>query len=171
MYDFDNSLQEIRECLSVVENKHILSICECIKNSKNIVTIGAGRMGYSLKAFSMRLSHLGFNSFHIGDTNTPRTGENDLIIIGSGSGETKTIVEYSKISKSYNSKIILITHEIESTIAKLSNFIIPIKKINTNQIMKTVYEQSTYILYDSICQELSKELDMKWVENNHSILE
>lgn len=170
---FDYILKEIDECLSLTTKEHIEQIVELIKSKERIITIGAGRMGYSLKAFSMRLSHLGYNSFHIGDTNLPRIDKNDLIIIGSGSGETKTIVEYAKIAKSVNCSIVLVTHEPLSSIGIISNLIIPIKKIKTRQIMKSVYEQSTYILYDFICSSLVNtfSLDIKWIESNHSILE
>ena len=40
-------------------------------------------MGYSIQAFIMRLSHLGYPAFMIGDMSLPRIGSDDLVIVNS----------------------------------------------------------------------------------------
>lgn len=169
--DLNIILNEISSCISSVSDNDILNICDLINSSENIITIGAGRMGYSLKAFSMRLSHLGYKSFHLGDTNVPRCGQNDLIIVGSGSGETKSILGLVETAKSANSKILCVTQNKSSSIANISDLVITLNNIKSSQIMKTLAEQSTYILYDIISKKLSETKDMSYVEHNHSILE
>jgi 6-phospho-3-hexuloisomerase len=174
MNNIKDIFSEIEQCLVNVTDDHVAQVSEQINTAQNIITIGAGRMGYSLKAFSMRLSHLGFKSYHLGDTNTPRTGENDLIIFGSGSGETKSVVEMANVAYASGSKIISFTHEPSSSVAKLSTLVVPLRKIESKQIMKSVYEQATYILYDKICYDIVYKylnLDIKKIEHNHSILE
>ena len=58
------------------------------------IGLGAGRMGYSLKAFIMRLSHMGYNATFIGDTNVPRVTSNTVVFVNSSSGETPSIALY-----------------------------------------------------------------------------
>ena len=42
-------------------------------------------------AFAMRLMHLGFVVYVIGDVTTPSINEDDCLIAISGSGETRTV--------------------------------------------------------------------------------
>ena len=64
-----------------------------------IVGLGAGRMGYSLQAFIMRLSHLGYIAYMLGDTSVPRIGVGDLVLVNSSSGETPSVCLLAEIAK------------------------------------------------------------------------
>lgn len=173
-------LNEISNCLSNIEYNDINKICKLIHSFKNkqIVCIGAGRVGYSLRAFTMRLMHLGYNNVSfIGDTNVPYTGDSDtLVIIASSSGETKTNVLYANIIKNISDNppvLLTITCNKNSTIGKMSDYVLEINTIESEQPMKTIYEQSMYILYDYLVTELMKleNKTNKDLVQNHSILE
>ena len=92
--------------------------------NKRIFVTGAGRTGLIMKSFAIRLMQLGFDVFFIGDTNTPSTSKNDLLIIGSASGETTTISAVARKSKKIGINIILFTSNEVSTIAKYAKKII-----------------------------------------------
>jgi 6-phospho-3-hexuloisomerase len=64
-----------------------------------IVGVGAGRVGYALRAFIMRLNHFGFNASFIGDTNVPALTSDDMLIVASTSGSTPTISYYTLVGK------------------------------------------------------------------------
>lgn len=162
---------ELKEMLSTVTDKDIDNVIEMIKSAKKIVTIGAGRMGYSIRSFTMRLTHLGFNAFHLGDVGVPRTGPDDLIIVASSSGETTSNIVLSQIAKRSGSKILLFTSKPDSTIGSLSDYNVVLKHINTKQLMKTAPEHATYMLYDMIAQKMTEGRNISEIENNHSILE
>ena len=143
-------------------------------NPKSVIYgLGAGRMGFSLKAFIMRLGHLGFNSYMIGDTTIPMVKKNHLVIINSSSGETRSILLLAKIAKSHGAKIVTTTTNSNSSIAKISDIILKISNVDSTQIMKTIYEQSTYLLYDIIIKEIIQELelDIDTINKNHSVFE
>ena len=55
----------------------------------------------------------------------------------------------------------------------LADIVVTVPSIDSNQLMKTVYEQYSFLLFDYIAGEVLKlsELDVTWVEQNHSILE
>ena len=162
---------ELKEMLSTVTDFDIGSFIDMLNAADNIVTIGAGRMGYSIKSFTMRLTHLGYNAYHLGDVGVPRTGENDLIIIASSSGETKSNIILSQIAKEHGSKIALFTCNPNSTIGKLADINICLKNIKSLQLMKTAPEHATYMLYDIIAHKISEGRNISWIEHNHSILE
>ena len=135
--------------------------------------IGAGRMGYSLRAHIMRLSHIGYNAYFIGDTTTPRIDSNSLIIINSSSGETPTNILYAQQASTAGAFIITITSNKESTIAKLSDLVVETPALESHQLMKTIYEQYSYILFDYITELVvtNLKLNRNIITHNHSILE
>ena len=151
----------------------IVSLEKALHNNKDIIGVGAGRMGYSLRAHIMRLSHIGYNSYFIGDTTLPRIGANSVVIINSSSGETPTNILYARQASAAGSYIITVTSDKNSTIAKLSDLVVEIPTLESSQLMKTIYEQYSYLLFDYVSESVvtTLELDREVITHNHSILD
>jgi len=94
---------------------------------RRILVLGAGRSGLIGRAFAMRLMHLGFKVYVIGETITPSVGKGDLIVALSGSGTTKLVTTAAEIGKNVGAKIIAITSYPDSDLAKLADHIVMIK--------------------------------------------
>src|SRR5690606_2731649 len=75
-----------------IPQEEIIQLVNRIKVSRRIFVAGAGRSGLMMKAFAMRLMHLGLDVYVVGDTITRSIDQGDLLLIGSGSGETKTLI-------------------------------------------------------------------------------
>lgn len=150
-------------------------IVEFIRENKQckIIGLGAGRMGYSLRAFIMRLSHLGFDAYMIGDTNVPKCDKNTLVIINSSSGETESIKLFASQAKQYNAKTILFTSKQKSSIGNLVNIQFVYGENKSKQLMKSVYEQFTLLMFDKLVFDIKEilQIETRFIENNHSILE
>ncbi len=142
-------------------------------SSGDIIGLAAGRMGYALRAFIMRLNHMGFNASMIGDTNVPRVKQDSILFINSSSGETPSILLFAEQAKNEKGEIFLTTCNKKSSIGKLSNSIIQIPTIQSVQLMKSPYEQFSMLLYDYIIYRLVETLgiDKEKISSNHSILE
>lgn len=165
---------ELTEMYKTIDpNSKDLIAKEILSCEGAVVGLGAGRMGYALQAFIMRLSHLGYKSYMIGDTSLPRIGSNDLVIVNSSSGETPSILLLAKIAQQAGARIILLTGNSDSSLAKISDLTITYENIRTEQLMKTVYEQFSFLFFDSCAAQLAElgTLTVSEIEINHSILE
>ncbi len=91
-----------------------------------ILVMGAGRSGLVGRAFAMRLLHLGYNVYVLGDTIVPRIGERDVVIAISGSGTTKLIVTAAEAAKKVGAKIIAITSYPDSPLGRLADVVVEI---------------------------------------------
>ncbi len=158
-------LKEIGSVLNSINQKEADSLVKEIQKAKNIVLVGAGRVGLICKGFSMRLSHLGLNSYFLGDSNVPSVGKGDLILIASGSGETQTIYDISRMAKKNKARMFLITANPDSKIGKLANGrgrINAPTKIRRSprsiQPMTTLNEQCLLIFFDAVVLMLMKRL-------------
>jgi len=153
-------LKEIRSSLEQVDSKDIDNLIEALINAKRIFLAGAGRSLLMVKCFGMRLMHLGFTVYIVGEVTTPAIIPGDLLVIASGSGETGSMINIAKKAQDLSIKIILITTKLHSTIASLvkHSVIIPISclendsKMNISSVQPgaSLFEQCLLIVFDSI---------------------
>ncbi len=148
------------------------------KNGRSkILVMGAGRSGLVGRAFAMRLLHLGYNVYVLGDTIVPRIGERDVVIAISGSGSTKLIVTAAEAAKKVGAKIIAITSYPDSPLGRLADIVVRIPgrtKISrgeedyfARQILGiheqlvplgTLFEDTAMIFLDGVVAELMHRL-------------
>lgn len=114
--------------LSKMDSESICRMLEALMDAKaneaKIFLGGAGRSGLVAKTFAMRLMHLGFNVFVIGETTTPAVRENDLVILISGSGNTRSIAEIGEIVVNLGAKLITVSSKEKSALANISDNLI-----------------------------------------------
>lgn len=141
-------LSEIEKALNV-DYKKTEKLLKEISKAKKINVIGHGRSWHVGKAFSMRLKHLGFKTGRL---------KRDLTIVISGSGETKNIL---KIIRKRKRKIICITSNKSSSIAKKADLVIVLNAKETKQPLRSLFEQAALVYLDSVIIKLMKKLDIK----------
>lgn len=153
-----------------------------ILKSKKIFVTGAGRSGLIGKSFVMRMMHMGFDAYVVGETITPNFEKDDLLIIGSGSGETKTLVPIAEKAKGLGGTVAAVTLSPESTIGKLSDIVVKLSgapkdqsegDYKTIQPMGSLFEQTMLLFYDSIILSVmeKKSLDSNKMYGRHANLE
>ncbi|MEI8330614.1 MAG: 6-phospho-3-hexuloisomerase [Methanomicrobiales archaeon] len=96
-------------------------------NANRIYVIGAGRSGLVAKTFAMRLMHLGFHAYVVGETITPALNKGDLMVIFSSSGRTKAVADLAETAKDIGGRICLISSNADSRIGKISDCIVIIE--------------------------------------------
>jgi 6-phospho-3-hexuloisomerase len=157
-------LEENQKLASQIDFSQIANLIPFIQNAERIFITGAGRTGLALKAAAMRLMHLGFTVFVVGETTTPAIGKNDLLIAGSGSGTTSSIVKAAEKATSADAHVITFSTTADSPLAKLSSYvaILPAaqKQDHGGSISKqyagSLFEQSVLLVTDALIQTLWK---------------
>ncbi len=179
----DTMIKQIENLRNNIELDSILEFISSIQNAERIFVMGAGRSGFIAKAFAMRLMHLGYNVYVVGETVTPRIERNDILIAISGSGETSSIVSISKKAKEMiGSKLIAITGRRNSPLAEMSDVVVLLKaKLKTDEDeelskiapLGTMFELTSMIFLDAIIAELMKIKNMseKDLAERHAVLE
>ena len=155
---------KIKDILSKVTDRDIKNIKKLFLKTKRVFLYGAGRSGLVAKAFAIRLVHLGFQTFVIGETITAPVQKEDLVIIVSGSGETIPAVMTAEIAHNLGAFVVSITGKKDSDIAKFADITLYIKSFCNEEERKkyaplgTLFEASVWILLDGIIADL---LDQK----------
>ena len=176
-------LNELHHTLSRIDIQKANEFVELVDQAQEVFCAGAGRSGFQVKGFAMRLMHMGISSYEVGETCTPNIRENGLLVICSGSGETKSVVNHANKAKEVGAKIALITINPESTIAKLADVVVEISApspksakqgdIKSIQPMGSLFEQSEGIFMDiSIMMLMEKRnLDSDTMFGRHANME
>lgn len=157
-------LKEHLELIKNVDFKAFAKIISPIKRANAIFFIGMGRSGLMMKAAAMRLMHLGFEAYVVGETTTPAIGKGDLLIAGSGSGTTTSVLRAVETAKKVNADVIGFTTDAESPMAKKAdyNVILPAAKKQqhqnnvSEQYAGSLFEQALLLYFDSLIQTLWK---------------
>lgn len=168
----------VEKTLSKISHRQVENMINMLlwAKYKHILIIGVGRSGLIGKAFAMRLMHLDFDVYVMGETITPAIGKGDLIIAISGSGTTKLAVTAAAIGKEVGAKIIAVTSYPNSDLGKIADHVVQIR--GRTKIAKerdyflrqltgvheplaplgTIFELSAMVFFDSLIAELIQRL-------------
>ncbi|NPV53031.1 MAG: SIS domain-containing protein [Firmicutes bacterium] len=91
--DIKDILTEIARAFEMIDRDAVDALLSRILAAKKVFLAGAGRSGLMMKAFAMRLMHLGLTAYSVGEVVTPAIRGGDLLVAGTGSGETPSIVQ------------------------------------------------------------------------------
>jgi 6-phospho-3-hexuloisomerase len=164
----------IKGVLDKLDKKQVEEFMQMLIHSRTIFVAGAGRSGLVGKAFAIRLMHLGFNVYVVGETITPSVKPGDLLIAISGSGKTSATLTTVKTAKKLKTTVVTITSFKDSPIAKLSDCIVLVggremKSMERDYIsgqltglhepltpLGSLFELSTMIFLDAVITKLMR---------------
>jgi 6-phospho-3-hexuloisomerase len=140
----------------------VAAIIPLIQHAERVFVVGAGRTGLALKAAAMRLMHLGLTVFVVGETTTPAIRKGDLLLAGSGSGTTSTIVKAAEKAKAAGAQVVAISTTTDSPLAALATQVVVLPAAQkqdhggtiSQQYAGSLFEQSVLLLTDAIFQTL-----------------
>jgi 6-phospho-3-hexuloisomerase len=170
---------KVKDILDEVTKSDIHQVIKLFFKAKRIFVYGAGRSGLVSRAFAIRLVHLGFQTFVIGETIGAPVKKDDLVFVISGSGETIPTVMTAEIAHDIGATLVVITGERSSRITKFADIAIFLsancKDKERKQLapLGTLFEASAWILLDSIIAEImkSKGETEQTMRSRHATLE
>jgi 6-phospho-3-hexuloisomerase len=158
------------------KNAMIEALIAAKKEGRRIFVVGAGRSGLVAKAFAMRLMHMGFDVYVVGETIMPPIRKGDLLLAVSGSGRTKTVVAVAEAAKSVGARVIALTTYPDSPLGKVADIVVRIPgrtklAIEEDYLIRqirgyheplaplgTLFEVTTMIFLDGVVAELMSTL-------------
>ena len=167
---------EVFETTAKIDQSEIDMLAELITRAKRIFCAGCGRSGLIMRTLAMRLMHLGLVSYFVGEVTQPSIREGDLLIIGSGSGKTSSMLSIAQRTKALSAKTAILTSRAESPIAAIADarIVIPSREIfNSVQPDGNLFEQSLLITCDTVAITVKNQLGISeaTMDDNHTNLE
>lgn len=162
---------ETGRALAAVDPAEVERLLERIAGAKRVFLAGAGRSGLAVRAFAMRLMHLGLEAHVLGEVTTPAIAAGDLLVVGSGSGETASLAAAARKARSLGATVALLTIHPASTIGRESAAVVRIPAVTPKaaaaaaavaaegtvqsiQPMGSLFEQALWLLFDTLVMAL-----------------
>ncbi|KGO87599.1 6-phospho 3-hexuloisomerase [Flavobacterium rivuli WB 3.3-2 = DSM 21788] len=160
----DLILNENLQLSQKIDLETLVPFINYIRQSPRIFILSAGRSGFAMRSFAMRLMHLGLTVYFVGETTTPAIQQGDLLIAASGSGTTAGIVRAAEKATSTGASLVALTTNTASPLAKLANHVVYIPAAEkedhggdkSKQYAGSLFEQFLLLLMDAVFQSLWK---------------
>ena len=161
------ALDELRTCLSGVDEGKLDELAGMIGRSKRIVLYGCGREGLMMRALCMRLYHLGLDAHMAFDMTTPPVGPGDLLLVSAGPGHLATVEALLAVARNAGAATACFTAEPGSQVTRSSDFtlVIPAQTMARDQSsptsflpMGSLYEGAQFLLYEILVVMLKQRL-------------
>lgn len=159
-------MNEINEVMKQVDETQLEAALNYFQKDKRIFVIGAGRSGFQGKGFAMRLMHIGYTDYVMGETITPSIQKGDTWVAISGSGTTKSIVADTQAAKKLGLDVVVLTSAPHSPLAELADQVIVVPGatktgagIKSVQLLSSLFDQTVHITLDALTLMLAKRDD------------
>jgi 6-phospho-3-hexuloisomerase len=168
--------------LNSISETQVEELIAQIKKAKRVFFVGVGRVLLSLEAIAKRFAHLGIDTVVVGQITEPAITSEDLLIVGSGSGESLFPLSIARKAKNFNATIAHIGSNPNSSMKEVTDVFVRIpvqsklnlpEEISSVQPMTSLFEQSLLLLGDAIALMIVEEenIDMPSLWQYHANLE
>lgn len=179
---YEMILDECNQALERISPETVERFIDELNRAETIFFVGVGRVLLSLEAMAKRLAHLGFHCEIVGNITEPAITDRDLLVVGSGSGESLIPVAIAKKAKSFGARIVHIGSNPRSSLQPITDLMvrIPVRtrlelpdELDSHQPMTSLFEQSLLIFADAVALMIVRRgsLDMKALWKCHANLE
>ena len=162
-----NNTQEIvsQDVIDKVKDEELQAVMAELDKSRRVFVAGEGRSGFSARGFAMRLMHIGYTVYFVGETITPAMQAGDVFIGVSGSGKSASVVNDAKKAKDAGLTVIAVTSKPESPLAEAAKTVLVIpgtvkgdtwEARGSIQLLSSLFDQSLHITLDALCLLLSR---------------
>ena len=160
------ALTEIGGVFQKFEPQMYTPLLEEIVKAKRLATYGVGREGLMMRAFCMRLFHLGLDAHVVGDMTTPPLETGDLLMVSAGPGWFSTVAGLVGEARAYGARTLCFTAQPDGGVPKLCDTVIvlPAQTMANDQSssallpMGSLYEAVQLVFFDLISILLREKL-------------
>ena len=178
----EQSFAELSQVFGAIPDTTVEMLLKEITKAKRICLYGVGREGLMIKAFAMRLFHLGLDVHMVGDMTTPPVAKGDLLIVSSGPGKLSTVAALLEVAKAAKARSLVITAQPKSRDAKKADVVIylPAQTMASDTGSKTsflpmgtLFEMTQMLLFEFVVMLLRERLNQSPIEmrSRHTNLE
>ena len=144
------------------------------RRRRRVFLCGSGRTGLIVRAFAMRLRHLGIDAWVIGEVGTPPVRKGDLFIACSRSGRTASVFSFADLAKKEGATIAFIG-ERGSTPKGGATLRVELAIGGRAKAapLGTVFEHALFLFFDSLVLRLMERLHQteRQMKGRHANLE
>lgn len=168
----DRIVDEINGVIANMDETDLDRAMALIARDSRVYAAGEGRSGFQARGFAMRMMHIGYTSYMMGETICPSMHEGDVLLAISGSGTTRRTVEDAEAARKHGVKVIAVTSKPQSPLAQAADAVITVpgrvkgESGGSIQLLSSLFDQSVHIALDALCLKISLRDDVSDADAN-----
>lgn len=153
-----------RTTLGALDDETVDHLVEALEPARRVFVYGRGRSGFVARAFAVRLMHLGYQTYVVGETITAPVQQDDLVLLVSGSGKTYPVVMTAELGRKMGAQVVAVTGQPESEVARLAHIVIALRDPKGNgereryAPLGTLFETAAWLFFDGLVALLMARL-------------
>jgi 6-phospho-3-hexuloisomerase len=166
-----HACHELQAIVGAIAVEDIDALCGLLAQAGVIAVHGLGREGLMMRAFSMRLFHLGLRATPVGDMALPAVGAGDLLLASAGPGHFDTVAALMRIARAAGTKTVLFTAEPDAPLRSCADLtiLLPARTMARPAEhssgppalpMGSTYEGGLFLLCEYIVAQLASRLEI-----------
>ena len=161
------ALRDLTPVIEGVTDEAAETLMAELQAARRIILYGTGREGLMVKAFTMRLYHLGLDVHYIGDMTTPPGGEGDLFVVAAGPGGSTTVLALLDAAKAEGVRTLAVSAQPQGQAAQRADVFVhlPAQTMADDQHeevsvlpMGSLFEIALLIFFDIVVVQLRDRL-------------
>lgn len=172
-------LSQTKATIERLDDKLLDAFAAALHQARRVFVYGTGRSGLVARGLAIRLAHLGYSTYVIGETITAPVQAKDLVILVSGSGETYPVAMTAEIAHTIGARVIVLTGNRHGRVAQDADVVIELKPPQDDgrrpslAPLGTLFETTTWILLDGVVAELMERRQQteEMMRQRHATLE
>ena len=120
----EGALDEVRAVFTALTSEAAETLVREIHAAQRVALYGVGREGLMMKAFAMRLYHLGLDAHVIGDMTTPPVGPGDLLVVSAGPGQFSTVLALMGVASEAGARTLVVTAQPSGAAAQRADAVV-----------------------------------------------
>jgi 6-phospho-3-hexuloisomerase len=161
-------LAEVQAGLEAIDDSVMEALLREVQQAGRVFVFGQGREGYMLRAFTMRLMHLGIDAHYLWHAALPPGRPGDLFLTSSGTGDLPTIRALIEIARTHDCRVALMTAQPDAGLGALCDLVItiPVKTMAEHtdvpalQPLGSVFEQVQLLWLDAAILHLIEAMHL-----------
>jgi 6-phospho-3-hexuloisomerase len=175
--------EEIAGVLDRIDDATARPLVDAVAQARRIALYGVGREGLMMKAFAMRLFHLGLDAHVVGDMTTPPVGPGDLLVVSAGPGEFSTVSALIGVAREAGARSLCVTAQPDGDAPRAADTVVhlPAQTMADDRApspasilpMGSLYEGVQYVFFEVVVLQLQARLGVTpdAMRANHTNLE
>lgn len=147
-----------------VPERTLKRFLDTLEPARRVFVYGRGRSGFVARAFAVRLMHLGYQTYVVGETITAPVQRDDVVVCVSGSGTTYPVVMTAELGRKQGARVVAVTADPDSEVARLAHTVIALVPPGGNgdrirfAPLGTIFETAAWLFFDGVIALLMERL-------------
>jgi 6-phospho-3-hexuloisomerase len=174
--------------LSQVPDQTVLEAVDELKQAGKVFVVGVGHSGLIARTFSMKLNHVGLESYTVYDEINPPFKPGDCLVAVSQSGSTATVLEMARKARKLGGRVLGFVGSAEALLSELADRLVVVPPISEGSVVRelapfgnagarnvrgAVFGLAIYVLFYAVTAQLAYERgeSPESIDSRHANLE